>query len=361
VLELLKTTTRAIRSTRNYLVSLPDESALSPVFTRAHFRSMALGPAPSRRGGGGGGGQGHGHGHDVGARTPPDKGGDDRVLERQRPKKGRGDEPAALVRKSALEVLAALRDVEERYRLPLSDEAYDAQSDGARVTSPDVGLGVVVDHELDARHHDHDGDLSITYSLIQIQVGDRVEEVPVWENEESDSDVEEEKKTKRELWDERLVLGSGWLYRQDVRMEDMAREREVVKGHLDLVDKVIFGAARDGEERDEEREVRRLERGWERERRRVMRPRSRGRRVSTGDGERRSMGTALVDSQRRVSVGAVEVLRGMSLTEEPEEMEDCIPEGEEDEDEGVHDEDLPDWAKRSKFVGDNLGEWFLLP
>lgn len=335
---------------------------------------MALGPTPSRShgslgggggssGGGGGVGHGHGHGHDAGAKTPPDKsGGGDRVLERQRPKKGRGDDPAALVRKSALEVLAALRDVEERYRLPLSDEAYDAQSDGARVMSPDVGLGgSVVDHELDARHHDHDGDLSITYSLIQIQVGDRVEEVPVWENEESDSDEEEEKKTKRELWDERLVLGSGWLYRQDVRMEDMAREREVVKGHLDLVDKVIFGAARDGEERDEEREVRSLERGWERERRRVMRPRSRGRRVSTGDGERRSLGTAVVDSQRRVSVGAVEVLRGMSLTEEPEEMEDCIPEGEEDEDQSIHDEDLPDWAKRSKFVGDDLGECFVPP
>ena len=246
------------------------------------------------------------------------------------------------MRKSALGVLAVLRDVEERYRLPLSDEAYDAQSEGGVCVASVEDVGGAVEGELDARHHDHDGDLSITYSLIQIQVGDRVEEVPVWEDEESDSDVEEEKKAKRELWDERLVLGSGWWYRQDVRMEDMAREREVVKRHLDLVDKVIFGA-RDAETQDEER----LERGWERERRRVMRPRSKGRRVSTGDGERRS---TPVDNQRRVSVGAVEVLRGMSLTEEPEEMEA------EDEEEGIDDDDLPDWAKRTKFVADDLGE-----
>jgi len=252
-----------------------------------------------------------------------------------------------------LEVLAALREVEERYRLPLSDDAYDALSEGAgaaaRAMSPDLGLSH--HHELDARHHDHDGDLSITYSLVQIQVGDRLEEVPVWEDEESDSDVEEEK--KRELWDERLVLGSGWLYRQDVRMEELAREREVVKGYLDVVDKVMFGV-REGQEREEERPVRGMERGWERERRRVMRPRSKGRRVSTGDGEGRIMAVA-ADSRRRVSTGAVELLRGMSLTEEPEEMEAGIPEGDEDEDDIVDDEDLPGWAKRMNFVGNDLG------
>ncbi|KAF8346258.1 hypothetical protein F5887DRAFT_960983 [Amanita rubescens] len=362
VLELLKTTTRAIRSTRNYLVSLPDDSVLSPVHSRAHLRPMVLGPGgtPSKQNRHNtlSGHEAHTSSSSSSAKPPPDKAPDllrrerDQVTQKHQ-KKGAG-EPSTLVRKSALEVLAALREVEERYRLPLSDDAYDALSDGAgaaaaRAMSPDLGLNH--HHELDARHHDHDGDLSITYSLVQIQVGDRLEEVPVWENEESDSDVEEEK--KRELWDERLVLGSGWLYRQDVRMEELAREREVVKGYLDVVDKVIFGV-QEGQEREEERPVRGMERGWERERRRVMRPRSKGRRVSTGDGAGRIMAAA-ADNRRRVSTSAVELLRGMSLTEEPEEMEAGIPEGEEDEDDSVDDEDLPGWAKRTKFVGDNLG------
>lgn len=347
-------------------MSLPDDSALSPVHSRAHLRPMVLGPGGTLS-------QQNRHntlsGHDAhasSAKPPPDKAPDllrrerDQVTQKHQ-KKGASD-PSTLVRKSALEVLAALREVEERYRLPLSDDAYDALSDGAgtaaRVMSPDLGLSHhhhhQHHHELDARHHDHDGDLSITYSLVQIQVGDRLEEVPVWENEESDSDVEEEK--KRELWDERLVLGSGWLYRQDMRMEELGREREVVKGYLDVVDKVIFGV-REGEEREEERPVRGMERGWERERRRVMRPRSKGRRVSTGDGEGRSMAAA-AGSRRRVSTSAVELLRGMSLTEEPEEMEADIPEEEED---SVDDEDLPGWAKRTKFVGDDLGKSCVMP
>ncbi|KAK2459514.1 hypothetical protein APHAL10511_008456 [Amanita phalloides] len=340
VLELLKTTTRAIRSTGNYLVSLPDDSALSPVQTRAQFRPAAFSTAtatahsrrpPPRQ-------QHATRGHDGSSphATKGEGAGKDR-----RSSKG-ADDASVLVRKSALEVLAALREVEERYRLPLSDEAYDAMSDGGpRVTmvSPEP-----VDHELDARHHDHDGDLSIMYSLVQIQVGDRVEEVPVWEDEESDSDLEEKEKEKRELWDERLVLGSGWLYVQDVKMEEMQREREVVKGYLDVVDRVIFGAQREGD--GEERIARKAERGWERERRRAAR------RVSSGDGDTRRMRVA-ADNQRRVSAGVVELLRGMSLTEEPEEMDASFPEGQEEEEQD--DEELPDWAKRGNFIGDDLG------
>ncbi|KAF8632472.1 hypothetical protein AX15_001871 [Amanita polypyramis BW_CC] len=373
ILELLKTTTRAIRSTRNYLVSLPDESVLSPIHTRAHFRPSVLGAGPpieprSK----------HAHDHRAheasSSKSAMTKNPSGRTTERQEKhstKRG-SEDPSALVRKSALDVLAALREVEERYRLPLSDEAYDAQSDSGggggghshgptvRATSPDL----VSDHELDARHHDHDGDLSITYSLVQIQVGDRLEEVPVWEDEESDSDPEEERE-KRELWDERLVLGSGWLYRQDVKMEEMQRERVVVGEYLDMADRVIFGGGLDGG--DGEDPAVRKERGWEREKRKMIRSRSKGRRVSAGDGEGRSLATVVERSReqnRRVSASVVELLNGIRLTEEPEEMDlrgtSNIPEGmanveEGDDEECVDEEDLPGWAKKGVFIGDDLG------
>ncbi|KAF8630566.1 hypothetical protein AX17_005378 [Amanita inopinata Kibby_2008] len=328
ILSLLKTTTRAIRSSRNYLVSLPDDS---PGTTRTQFRPTLLGPS--------------------------------------RPKSNAtsaaASDPSTKVRKSALEVLAALREVEERYRLPLSDEAYDAQSDGgagstngsgrhgshSRIASPSNGSIDLPADDMDARHASHDGDLSITYSLVQ--VGGRYETVPVWEVEGDDFEGEGVPE-KRELWDERLVLGSGWLYRQDVRMEELAKERSVVRSYLDMVDAIIFGGGKD--KNAEDNEGVRWERGWERERRRVlnrnMRPRSKGRRVSAGDGEGQSMTAMMIeaskDDRRRVSAGMIEVLRGMSLSEEPEEM-DNIPEGDEDE-ESVDDEDLPEWARRGKFV-----------
>ena len=84
---------------------------------------------------------------------------------------------------SALEVLAALREVEERFRLPLSN-AYDALSDGSG------GLGArstqsPIPCKLEPEHPFHEGDLSNTYSMIPVQVGDRLGHVPVWEDEES--------------------------------------------------------------------------------------------------------------------------------------------------------------------------------
>ncbi|PFH53635.1 hypothetical protein AMATHDRAFT_79094 [Amanita thiersii Skay4041] len=338
ILGLLKTTTRAIRSARNYLLSLPpqDESPTTTTgSTKQQFRPTSLGVAKPKA-------QANASNKSLLA----------------------GSDPSAVLRKSALEVLSVLRDVEERYRLPLSDEAYDAQSDGGghgsvsgRVASPSH------DADEDGRgvHIIHDGDMSVTYSLVQ--VGGRYESVPVWEDEEHASDAEEEGE-KRDLWDERLVLGSGWLYRQDVRMGDLTKERKVILAYLDVVDNVIFGGIK-GEEgagpnngAGEERR----ERGWERERRRVlnknMRPRSKGRRVSSGDAEAqaKSIGMVLVEpkeEKRRVSAGMVDMLRGLSLTEEPEEMAK-INEDDEGE-ESVDDEDLPEWAQRNSYQCDDLG------
>jgi hypothetical protein len=213
VLEILKTTTRTIRSVRNYLLSLPDESAGT---IRTNFRAALLGP-----------------GRPNANSTPRDRSG-----------------PLTRIRRSALEVLAMLRIVEEKCRLPLHDEAYDAQSDGggsqkdsqSRLTSPNYPPQELPPEETRSRTPDPlkvDSDISFTYSLVQ--VNGRYQQVPIWEEEEDIFQVqEEEEKEKRERWDERLVLAGGWLYKQDVQLADLEKERTIVTGYLDIVDEVLF-------------------------------------------------------------------------------------------------------------------------
>src|SRR6202041_862562 len=91
-----------------------------------------------------------------------------------------------------------------------------------------------------------------------IQGQGRYESVPVWEDDNS-SDSDEEKLAKRSHWDERLVLGSGWLYKQDIKLEDLTQEQEVVKRYLDTVDDILFGGTTD------------RKRGWERAREKIAR------------------------------------------------------------------------------------------
>jgi hypothetical protein len=58
----------------------------------------------------------------------------------------------------------------------------------------------------------------------------RSESIPVWEDEEDSSFVfgdEDAGKEKTEPWDERLVVGNGWLYRQDVKLKDLEKEESV--------------------------------------------------------------------------------------------------------------------------------------
>ncbi|KAI0922456.1 hypothetical protein AcW1_003271 [Taiwanofungus camphoratus] len=308
VLDLLKITTRAVRSVRNYLVSLPDESATPMLQT--HFRPQSLQslPPPKRR------------------VSQPDS----------------ASEPLSRIRRGALEVLTVLRALEESSRLPLEHDAYDAQSDHG--SSPDPSS-----HSRAASPLSHldepgfiDGDTSVSISFID--VGGRQRSVPVWEDEMSAYDVNnlsEEEREKRERWDERLVVGGGWLYRQDIRLADLSRERDVVGRYLDVVDGVLFGGPQGGK------------RGWERERERAAKKerleRSKGRRVSAGDSQRENPPGSARSGRRVVSTGVLDAMRNMVVTEEPEELESV------DEEDSVDDEDLPDWAKRSTFVDNPIG------
>ncbi|KAH0835591.1 hypothetical protein J3R83DRAFT_9316 [Lanmaoa asiatica] len=309
ILDVLKTTTHAIRSVRNYVIALPDESAGT---LRTQYRNKVAASAP--------------------------------VPKRNLAQSKSQLDPLSLIRKSALEVLAALRELEERSRVPLSDEAYDAQSD--RGSSQDqhphsrgASPAAMSDEELDIPHVDPD--MSISF----VHVQGRNESVPVWEDE-NDLDthgLSEQEREKREHWDDRLVLGGGWLYKQDVKLTDLGKEQDVVRRYIDLVDDVLFGGTKDGK------------RGWEREgernAKRTKEGRGQNRRVSAGDmfnyrfpHEASRLGRRVVSTS-----GILDSMRSMSLSEEPEDMETFS------EAESIDEDDLPEWAKRSLFADDPVG------
>ncbi|KAL6303599.1 hypothetical protein BKA93DRAFT_734674 [Sparassis latifolia] len=309
VLELLKITTRAVRTVRNYLVSLPDESATPR--QQQHFRpqNLASSPLPKR------------------LVSQPDS----------------ASEPLTGIRRGALEVLTVLRDLEEYARLPLEDDAYDARSESENDSTPDAtatSRGTSPITPLD--DHDFlDGEPTVSISLVD--VGGRKRSIPIWEDEASMYDVNnlsEEERDKRDHWDERLVLGGGWLYRQDVRLDQLDRQRMVIGKYVVAVDEVLFGGGSDGK------------RGWERERERVSKKekdhRSK-RRVSEGITRPEGQTESHRSSRRVVSTGMLDAMRNMVVTEEPEAMESLT------EEDSVDDEDLPEWAKRSSFTGDPLG------
>ena len=310
VLNVLQTTTRTIRSVRNYVIALPDESAGT---LRSQYRNKMAAGDPIKR-------------HKSKSPQP---------------------DPLSMIRKSALEVLSALRDLEERSRVPLTDDAYDAQSDRgsshgqnppSRVASPSG----VSDDDTDSQPFDPD----VSISFIRVQ--GRYDSVPVWEDE-NDQDVfnvSEGEQEKRERWDDKLVLGGGWLYRQDTRLEDLVKERDIVERYACLVDDVLFGGKKDGV------------RGWERERTRIAKReregRGKNRRVSAGDVEsfRAPSNLSSRSARRVVSSGMLQSMQGMTLTEEPGEMETLS------EEESVDEDDLPEWAKRASFPDDPLGLFF---
>jgi len=364
VLEVLKTTTRAIRSTRNYLLSLPDESVGA---SRTQFRSKIFeprrqSPQPSAA-------------SSSSSNTIAASSSTSSTSTSTANTQSLQSDHITLIRRSALEVLTVLRQLEENCRLPLSDDAYDAQSDGghsrgmganhsAFASPSNITLDLPPDEpdaDLEATNIVGDPDASFSFSLVQVQ--GRFESVPVWEDDDDSwsafgADAEAEK-TKRDGWDERLVLGSGWLYKQDIKLEELVKERSVVRQYLDVVDRVLFNGRKED-----------VERGWIRVRRerdgKRATSRSAKRRVSTGDSIGRSGG--LLDSaggggdtgRRRVSTGMVHMFRGMSLSEDPEDMDDIKEDVEDGEEETLDDEGLPEWAQRTAFIDDKIGIFFLL-
>ncbi len=305
-------TTHAIRSVRNYLLSLPDE-----------------------------------HGH-----TQPRQGFRPTSLSTSEPQKRRvfsgtdRTDPLARIRRAALDVLTLLRELEESARVPLSDDAYDMGSDHSsqgRVASPTELSDVPTD---------------ASFSVSVMQVGGRRESILVWDEEEDEFNVDEEsERLPRERWDERLVLGSGWLYKQDLKIGDLEKQRGVVARYLDTVDEVLFGGSKS--------EVR----GWVYEQERSAR-KEKPERESRGKGRRSSAPPLNLDqakpntqttatgrsARRLVSANMLGTMRDLVVTEEPEELQTLVEEDGDGDDEtsSVDDDDLPRWAKRSAFPDDPL-------
>ncbi|KAF9653574.1 hypothetical protein BDM02DRAFT_3125545 [Thelephora ganbajun] len=294
VLKALKITTRAIRSVRNYVVSLPSESFAITSNQRQYYRPQHLTNLALQK--------------------------------RHSPNPSSASLALSRIRKAALGTLSVLRLLEESSRLPLSDDAYDAQSDHgsrSRVPSPSNHSDSV-----DGDRSPTSDDNQLAFTLIRVQGRD--EQVPVWEDPDDDFNQPQEEQ-KREGWEERLVLGSGWLYKQDIQLSSLTKERQEVKAYLDVVDEVLFSGPKDGQ------------RGWRRERERSLK----NRRVSAGEADRRGAGPPDVRPFNRCVV-STSILND-SLAEEPEGM-DAI-----EEESVVDDDDLPEWAKRTTFHNDPLG------
>ena len=301
VLSTLKLTTRLIRTVRNYVLSLLDDSA-APTTEQPQFRPRTFTPAPVKR-----------------SVSNPQSSSD----------------PQARIRRSALDVLTVLRALEETSRLPLTDEAYDAQSDhvssqGTSDTRSPVPTHAQLASEDGDHEQDHGHDISFAISVVTFP--GRSEGVPVWDDEETYDNLDDESE-KRDVWDERLVLGGGWLYRQDIHLADLTKEKGVIMQYLDTVDEVLFhGPTPDGK------------RGWVRDQEERERAEAKGRRSS--------LGRHAIREEPSPDRGLEASMHDLVIREEaePDEMEG----------ESVDDEHLPDWAKRSRYTEDPYGMEFLL-
>ncbi|THH05555.1 hypothetical protein EW145_g4708 [Phellinidium pouzarii] len=304
VLSTLKLTTQLIRSVRNYVVSLPDDS-VSSLPEKPHFRPSSLQPIPVKR-----------------LVSNPSA----------------AIDPLSRIRRSAVEVLTVLRALEETARLPLSDDAYDAQSDhlsslDSRSPEPDHPVVDSDEHEQHLSRSPAQGH-DVSFAISVVSFPGRSEAVRVWDDEDDDFESVDAGDEKREVWDDRLVLGGGWLYRQDIHLVDLKTEREVVGKYLDAVDEVLFeGPDTNGL------------RGWER----ASAERMKAEKDSKSKARRRSLGKqrSEMSPDRGKSIVSTGLLDAI-ITEETDS-----PEQSEAED-SVDDDDLPEWAKREAFTEEPL-------
>ena len=190
-------------------------------------------------------------------------------------------------------------------------------------------------------------------------MGGQRESILVWEEEEDDFNVDEEdERVPRERWDERFMLGSGWLYKQDLNIEQLRKHQDAVAQYLDTVDEVLFCWAKGGV------------RGWTPEKERVEKlereARGKVRKSSVPFPEMDSIASESTtevdesgDSSRRVaSADMLDTLQDLSNTEEPGALQ-TLAEDERDHVDYVNgstvgDNDLPRWEKRSVFSDGEL-------
>ena len=304
VLSVLQATTNAIRSVRNYLVALPDDMDLTQ--TAPTFRPTTLSHRP----------------------TP---------LSRNSKRNEDANDPLSLIRRSALNVLAALREIEEKYRLPMTDDSFEGASENGsgslRSAAPSPNRPV-------------SSDSMASFNFSVMTVPGRHKPVQVWYDEEDEPIDEADADTERKhRWDEKLVLGGGWLYRNDVSFSQIEKEREIVGGYLDTVDLVLFGG-------DNTQPVR----GWSKVSHRSRKDRRSSSRTGSG---RNSPAPPEFDAEptptnnKKSSLFLDTRMQTLAITEES--LNEAFESPEE-----VDDDHLPNWAKRTGFTEDPLGMCILM-
>lgn len=368
VLHVLKITTRALRSVRNYLLALPDDHPTlrfgANLIEAFRHHSLSRRRISSRR-------------LASGSSTPrPSTATPSTIL--STPSAGTGaplpapPDPSSIIRRAALDVLSALRVLEERNRLPLSDEAYEAGPGRLRAESP---ISFALDKEAGASGSvisaDEGSDAAGSVTLVSVssphrprspkpeiiplKVQGREKAVPVWADREEDqwSDFDEDAVEKQDPWDARLVLGGGWLYRRDIDVASVEKEQSVVKRYLDLVDEVVFGNSIPSTPG---------QRGWQRARLEST-PKTRMRKPSrqslaASDGSPGRNSESSLARKRLISTTLLDAMSEISmLAEEPELLRDQeVGSGLDDDD--LPDDSLPDWARRSSHPNDPLGRLY---
>ncbi|KAH7334104.1 hypothetical protein B0J17DRAFT_675328 [Rhizoctonia solani] len=265
----------------------------------------------------------------------------------------RPEEPIALIRRAALEVLISLRSLEEKSRVQGAEDpsatpeqsssmltAQDAHSASSRSGTPAFlsTSGDEADKESATSFPQSSQSQAQTLPRLKTPTGAATETVlvhgrgavQVW-SESDEEDFFADEPEKKEVWDERLVLGGGWLYRQDLSSSEIEDAKSAVGRYLDVVDAMIFrgkGAGR---------------RGWDRERRK-------GRKSELASGsETPATNSVMSDSEDEVASRRVtEAMRYLSVLGE-REMDELVEEDEEGEDE---EDGLPEWATVEPFGSD---------
>lgn len=207
VLDLLITSIKSIRSIRNYSLALPASSlggqSLHPGLRRTsgsapHVRSRQSISTPSRP-------------------TP--------TPSHVQPKMNDVPDPLAPLRKSAIDVLAALRGIEERSRV-----------EGSSVASDETGTSGEISTSATPALSDSISNPSGPGEVEQLE-----DEDP-WEAFFFAERGGKPKANARKPWEERITSGEeGWLYRSDLSLErDLGAEKIVLGRYLDTVETIIF-------------------------------------------------------------------------------------------------------------------------
>lgn len=161
-------------------------------------------------------------------------------------------DPLSDLRKTALDVLACLRGVEEKFRSNDDDSAdnsfEDPHEEDTRISSTSTSPKC---------HHSQSSPLKESTSSVPPRVepspipSKRIEDSEdLWffsqrADDASPSGEWTEEEEKKRSWYDRLASGeAGWTYRHDVRLgTDLQEEQEVVKRYLGTVVETFFGSA----------------------------------------------------------------------------------------------------------------------